>query len=226
MANRNGNIYGLTILSPILEGSEAGIPHNLAIRNYLADLPRDGRDPENPFTKLSSTHMARLAVLDVDALQSGVRVEASLLQFHIGGAKQVAHSDSSNSEEYLTTQYLIFESNFDGDLDSYLVSMVRETPEFVNSVWRHCEGFPGVVDLASFASYMKKCQVDTSFYYADVNDKTVQQTLQALRNQGSLRAFILRNQGKPADEIQKAFAEFAKSASSSSDRERTRELNP
>jgi len=171
MSNRNGSIYGLTILSPIR--SDAGIPHNLAIRTYLAELPRD---QHSPFARLSSTHMARLAVLD--------------------------------DKEYLTTQYVVFESNFDGDLDIYLSRMARETPNFVDSVWKHCVGYPGVSDPLAFTAYMKKCQLATTFFFADVNNKTVQQTLQALHAQRSVAAFILENQGKGGAELQKAFAEL------------------
>ena len=52
MANQSGSVYGLTILSPILEDPKADISHDCAIRNFLASLPRDHR---SPFATLSST---------------------------------------------------------------------------------------------------------------------------------------------------------------------------
>ena len=55
---------------------------------------------------------------------------------------------------------------------------------------------------------MKRCQVETTFYFADVNDKTVQQTLRALQTQSAVASFIEKNQGKPPDELQRAFVEF------------------
>jgi hypothetical protein len=182
MANQSGNVYGLTILSPIVEDANAEISHALAIRSYLAGLPNDER---SPFARVSSTHLARLVVMD-----------------------DVVYVGMPACEEHLNSQYLIFESNFDGDLDTYLKRMVMEIPEHVHAVWQHCTGYPGVTDSARFAAYMKKCQLTTTFYFADVNDKTVQQTLRALATQKALTAFIEENQGKPAAELQTAFMKF------------------
>ena len=53
---------------------------------------------------------------------------------------------------------------------------------------------------------MKKCQIETTFFFADVNDRTVQQTLPALKVQAGVAHFIETNQGKSAAEIQAAFA--------------------
>ena len=48
----------------------------------------------------------------------------------------------------------------------------------------------------------------TTFYFADVNNKTVQQNLTALQTQSSIAHFIEKNQGKPAAELQIFFAHF------------------
>src|SRR5260370_338319 len=61
MPNQSGNIYGLTILSPIINGADGDVSHDCAIRDYLANLPRDHR---SLFAKVSSTHLARLVVMD------------------------------------------------------------------------------------------------------------------------------------------------------------------
>ena len=179
MANQSGQIYGLTILSPILETDTLDIGHATALRWYLAGLPRDHT---SPFAQVSSTHFARLVVMD-----------------------DVVFVGAPAIEEHLKSRYLIFESNFDGDLDTYLGRMAREIPEFVDSVWKHCAGYPGVTDPVAFTAYMKKCQVETTFFFADVNDKTVQQTLKALQVQSALAHFIANNQGKSPAETQKSF---------------------
>jgi hypothetical protein len=189
MPNKNGSVYGLTILSPIKSGSKAEVSYNLALRMYLAKLPRhDG----SPFAKVSSTHLARLVVMD-DVIYVGM----------------------PTCEEHLRSHYLIFESNFDGDLDPYLEQMWREIPDTVNAVWEHCVGFPGTKSLEDFKAYMKKCQIETTFYFADVNDKTVQQTLLALQTQSAVAAFVEKNQGKPANVLQAAFKQFVKDLKSS-----------
>jgi hypothetical protein len=179
MANQSGQIYGLTILSPILESDHIDIGHATALRWYLANLPRNHT---SPFARLSSTHFARLVVMD-----------------------DVVYVGAPACEEHLKSRYLVFESNFDGDLDTYLTRMAREIPDFVDSVWKHCVGYPGVADPAAFVVYMKKCQIETTFFFADVNDKTLQQTLKALQVQSALSHFIEKNLGKPAGEIQKLF---------------------
>ncbi len=61
MANQSGSVYGLTILSPIKDYPDAAICHSLSIRMYLQTLPVDGK---GPFGKVTSTHMARLLILD------------------------------------------------------------------------------------------------------------------------------------------------------------------
>jgi hypothetical protein len=182
MPNQSGNVYGLTILSPIINEPDGSISHDCAIRDYLAKLPRGSG---SLFAKISSTHLARLVVMD-----------------------DVVFVGTPAVEEHLKSKYLVFETNFDGDLDTYLTRMAREAPDEVHAVWRHCVGYPGIGDPDAFTAYMKKCQIETTFFFADVNNKTVQQTLRALKVQSSLAHFIETNQGKSAGEIQAAFRQF------------------
>ena len=111
-------------------------------------------------------------------------------------------------QEHLKSRYLIFETNFDGDLDTYLRRMATETQEFVNAVWKHCVGFPGTADPGAFIGYMKKCQIETTFFFADVNDRTVEATLDALKTQSALAHFMEKHQGMPAAWLQREFGEF------------------
>lgn len=182
MGNVSGNTYGLTILSPIIEDNRLDICHSMKLRWYLRQLPRDHR---SPFAQLSSTYLARLVVMD-DVVFVGLP----------------AH------EEHLKSRYLVFETNFDGDLDAYLRRMATETREFVEAVWGHCVGFPGAQDVSAFVSYMKKCQIETTFFFADVNDRSVEATLVALRTQVELAHFMEKHQGMPAAELQRAFGAF------------------
>jgi hypothetical protein len=108
-------------------------------------------------------------------------------------------------EEHLKSRYLVFETNFDGDLETYLTRMATEMADFVDAVWKHCVGYPGVSNIAAFIAYMKKCQVETTFFFADVNNRTVQKSLEALRTQSALARFIAKHQGQPAAEVQREF---------------------
>jgi hypothetical protein len=182
MANVSGSTYGLTILSPIIEDERLDICHSMELRWYLSQLPRDCR---SPFAQLSSTYLARLVVMD-DVVFVG----------------HPAH------EDHLKSRYLVFETTFDGDLETYLRRMAAETKEFVDAVWKHCVGFPGTGDVNAFIAYMKSCQIKTTFFFADVNDRTVESTLQALKTQAALVHFMEKHQDMPAPELQQAFGEF------------------
>lgn len=199
MPNKSGSVYGLTILSPIIDDPQVDISHDLHLRMYLGSLPRDHG---SPFSKVTSTHIARLTVMN-----------------------DVVFVGSPAKEEHLKSQYLVFESNFDGELDAYLSAMVKEIPEHVEAVWSHCVGYPGIKSVEAFQAYMKKCQLETTFYFADVNDKTVMQTLRALQTQASVAAFIESNQGKSPAEVQKAFAEFQRALQSAPEPVRGSGLN-
>jgi hypothetical protein len=188
MANQNGQVYGLTILSPIIEDDRLDICHSMELRWYLGHLARDHK---SPFAQISSTYLARLVVMD-----------------------DVVYVGAPACEEHLKSRYLVFETNFDGNLDMYLSRMARETPEFVDAVWKHCVGYPGLSDIAAFVAYMKKCQIETTFFFADVSDRTVQQTLKALQTQSALAHFIEKHQGKAPGEIQREFGALLRSMTS------------
>jgi hypothetical protein len=179
MANQSGQVYGLTMLCPIIEDARLDICHSMELRWYLGHLARDHK---SPFAQISSTYLARLVVMD-----------------------DVVYVGAPACEEHLRSRYLIFETNFDGDLDTYLTRMARETPEFVEAVWKHCVGYPGVSDISAFVAYMKNCQIATTFFFADVNDRTVRQSLKALQTQSALAHFIEKHQGKPPAEMQREF---------------------
>jgi hypothetical protein len=55
---------------------------------------------------------------------------------------------------------------------------------------------------------MKNCQLKTTFFFADVNDQTVESTLKALRTQSELAHFMETHQGLPPADLQDAFGRF------------------
>ena len=155
MPNQNGSVYGLTILSPIIVDDKATPSHDLQIRRYLATLPTG---EESPFAMAPGTHLARLVVMD-DVIFVGLPA----------------------TEEHLKSKYLVFESNCDGDLDRYLRGLAAGAPAHLDAIWSHCVGYPGAADPENFANYMKACQIETSLYFAAVNDKTVSESLRAFK---------------------------------------------
>jgi hypothetical protein len=182
MPNKNGNVYGLTILSPIIDDDRATPSHDLQIRKYLATLPTG---EESPFALAPGTHLARLVVMD-DVIYVGMPA----------------------CEEHLKSKYLVFESNCDGDLTAYLQGLATTAPEQIDAVWSHCVGYPGAAKVDAFVDYMKACQIETTFYFAAVNDKSVQETLRALQTQRAVSDFIANHQGMEPGLLQSEFQGF------------------
>jgi hypothetical protein len=183
MANQSGSLYGLTILSPIIDDANATPSHDLQIRAYLATLPTGER---GPFAIAPSTHLTRLAVMD-DVIYVGMPA----------------------CEEHLKSKYLVWEANFDGDLDTYLTALARTVPIQIDAIWSHCAGYPGTSDIAAFVHYMKACQLETTFYFAAVNDKSLTDALTALQTQRAVTDFIAAHQGMEAGRLQQEFLAFA-----------------
>jgi hypothetical protein len=182
MPNRNGSVYGLTILSPIIDDDKATPSHDLQIRSYLARL---STREDSPFALAPGTHLARLVVMD-----------------------DVVYVGMPSCEEHLKSKYLIFESNIDGDLDTYLSGLAEHIPEHLDAIWTHCVGYPGAADRRAFVEYMKACQLTTTFFFAAVNDKTVTETLKALRTQTAVTDFIATHQGMDPAALQREFIQF------------------
>lgn len=183
MANRSGALYGLTILSPIKEDASEKPSHDLQIRRYLASLETDER---SPFAQAPGTHLARLAVLD-DVIYVGM----------------------PSCEEHLGSKYLVFESNCDGDLEGYLTGLATTVPTYLDAIWGHCVGYPGAAKSQAFVSYMQACQIETTFYFAAINDKSLPQALRALHTQRAVAEFIARHQGLEPAKVQAEFQKFA-----------------
>ena len=188
MANKNGSVYGLTILSPIIDDERAVPSHDLQIRKYLTTLPLD---QDSPFALAPGTHIARLVVMD-DVIYVGMPA----------------------CEEHLKSKYLVFESNFDGELEPYLAGLAKSVPKHLDAIWGHCYGYPGAANVEAFIRYMKACQIETTFFFAAVNDKSVPQTLRALQTQRSVAEFISEHQADDPARLQKEFSQFMKDIAS------------
>jgi len=183
-ANQNGSVYGLTLLCPILNDEQANPSHDLQIRNYLAKLPTG---EGSPFALGPGTHLTRLVVMD-DVIYVGMPA----------------------CEGHLRSKYLVFESNCDGDMEGYLRGLAETIPEHLDAIWGHCTGYPGASDFTKLLAYMKACQIETTFFFAAVNDKSVAETLEALQTQQAVAEFITSHQGMEAQQLQREFLDFMK----------------
>jgi len=78
---------------------------------------------------------------------------------------------------------MLFTSNFDGSWENYLRDFSLKTPEGMDRIFGHCEGYPegGCRDFEAFKAYVRKYQVPTDLFYAAYPQHSVKAVFEALR---------------------------------------------
>ncbi|CCN47424.1 conserved hypothetical protein [Vibrio nigripulchritudo MADA3029] len=184
MANKSGNAYGLTVLSPIINGCKNDTSYGALLRDHLNSLPLNRF---SPMAKVPNTYLARFYVL-ADVFYQGYPAR----------------------EEHLQSQYLVFSTNFYGDLDSYLHDMWRCAEADVKAIWQHCVAFDQVDSAEKFVEYIKKCQIDNQLFFNGSNTLSLKAQLKSLYLKQEFSRFVYANQGKSAEELQQAFHQFVR----------------
>lgn len=213
MGNKSGNATALTVLSPIVNGIVDG--------KSFADITRERclRIPiheKSPLAKVPNTYLARLFILDNVFYES---LPGSDSVFNFSEITSIL-SDSARKKalprkDQLKSKYLVFSSNFHGDLDEYLTGMWEKwsfddhgQQRDVRYIWEHCVAFPGVKDCAGFISYIKRCQLDATLFFNGSTDDSLQEQLKALYLKQEFTKFAVAHQGKSAADLQRAFKTF------------------
>jgi hypothetical protein len=171
-ANRSGQVYALTVFTPVMAG------HEERLRAHLAGLPQDG----SPLAVLPRTHFARWVIVRDFVKEPGQR-----------------------HEDRLHCPYLVFTSNFDGPLDSYLDELCEDMGVEALEIWGHCAGCPE--DVARLKAYLLRNQVDTGIFVAAHPDATVAHVRRSLDTRRRAIDFAVRAQGLKPQELQRAFLE-------------------
>ena len=65
-----------------------------------------------------------------------------------------------------------------------------------------------MTDVTTFIDYVKRCQVETTFYFNGSSDEPLAVQLKSLYLKQELAKFAAANQGKSAADLQAAFKEF------------------
>ena len=78
----------------------------------------------------------------------------------------------------------------------------------IRAIPQHCVGFDRVTDVTTFIDYVKRCQVETTFYFNGSSDEPLAVQLKSLYLKQELAKFAAANQGKSAADLQAAFKEF------------------
>lgn len=174
-----GQAYGFMAMTPIAPGEED------ALRAYLEGL-RD-RGP-SPLGRVAGTHMGRWVILE---------------RFHNDPAYAQPHPET------VAIPYLLFSSNFDGDLDHYLDDLCERLAAEAPLIWGRCIGCPAEAGGPALKAYLKHNQIDSGFFFAAYGDATLGQVRASLDQRDRMIAFATRTQAMAPAELQRAFlAEF------------------
>lgn len=179
MANTNNNAYALTLACPIKNGSLNEQSYASLTRMVLQTL---ARHEMSPLAKVPNTYLARFYILN-----------------------DVFYEGSPAQEDHLQSKYLVFSSNFHGDLTNYLEGFWRHAEAEARMLWQHCVAFDEVADSTSFIAYIKRCQLKTTFFFNGSSGAPLAEQLKALYLKQELSDFVIRHQGKPAAQLQAAF---------------------
>jgi hypothetical protein len=174
-SNVAGQAYAFMAMTPVKPGEEG------PLSDYLRGLRERG---PSPLARLERTHLARFLIVP---------------DFH---------NDTSWKQrraEHLDLPYLIFTSNFDGDLDSYLDELCERLAPEAKEIWGRCVGCPASASGAALKAYLKHNQLDTGIFFAAYGEATVATVKRRLAEREQLIEFARTSQGLDAQSLQQAF---------------------
>lgn len=211
--NKRGNATSLTTLCPIINRVVNGNSSADITRERCLRLPiHEG----SPLAKVPNTYLARLFVLD-NVFYESLPGSDSVFNFSeiTSICSNKARINALPQKDQLKSKYLVFSSNFHGDLDAYLEGMWDKwsynddgQQRDVKYIWENCVAFEGVTDSGSFISYMKRCQLNSALFFDGSTDDSLQEQLKALYLKQEFSKFAVANQGKSAVNLQKSYRTF------------------
>lgn len=184
MKNKTGNVYGLTLMCPILSDPTRRPTHVEEIREVLAGLPNFEL---SPLARIPTIHMARFFVV-----------------------RNFPYAGYPAEEDHLRSSYLMFSAEFDGDLAEFVEMLTGRCGELVESLWSHCVAYPGPTDPGAVLGYFRRCQLDTALFFADQTTASAEDVLRALYVQREVTSFVEQAQveKQPPAALQSSFREL------------------
>ncbi len=173
--NVSGQAYAFMAMTPVKPGEQD------ALATYLRGLRARG---PSPLAKLPRTHMGRFVIVH---------------DFHNDPSWGQPH------EEHLDLPYLIFTSNLDGDVDSYLDELCEKLAPEAKEIWGRCVGCPASAQGAELKAYLKHNQIDTGIFYAAYGHATVGTVKRCLRQRERTSEFAIAAQGLDPAALHEAF---------------------
>lgn len=180
MPNIDGGHYFFTALVPVATNTlvrrdNQNVAPSHALRETLATLPtalQSAVDVEgrvvSPFSRCTRTHFVRMFVIDQPYFNGRMPSDA-LVQ-----AVRNTQLLTPQPVDQLASPWLAFIVDFDsrpyepdGGLNSYLEGLWTKMEPEMRAIYSHCFGFDTVSSAAAFASYIKRCQLETTMPFND-----------------------------------------------------------
>jgi hypothetical protein len=114
----------------------------------------------------------------------------------------------SQPRENLHYDYLLFESNFNGDWEKYIDAFSQVVPGGMDNIWRWSVKYPGSRPISPFLSYIRNCQYDTDYYYSAYPGASTNDIRAALQLNDELTAFVEASATLPPAEFARAYNRF------------------
>jgi hypothetical protein len=175
--NTCGQAYGLTVMTPILEGHESALAH------YLSTL---GTGSASPLASVSGTHFARWVVIG-DVVYEGGRQRPEHLR--VGRLLFTSNFDG------LPEPYLEELRTGLGEVADQVWTHCAGYPGCADA------------DADAFAAYMRSHQIESSLFFAAYDERTVGDVQRSLVTRRRMIEFAVRAQELTPGELQAAFRE-------------------
>lgn len=174
-----GHIF-LTLLAPVKLGDvyhpDGQITtHSHILREELSNLPTAQQSPVSidtglcsPFARCHRTHFLRLLVID-QPMFNGKDASDPILDA-VSGKSRLTHQPF----DVLSRPWLVLSADIDRRPDepddgvaSWAAGLWTRTETEMRAIFTHCHGFDQVTSAASFADYVKRCQMDSTMSFND-----------------------------------------------------------
>ena len=110
-------------------------------------------------------------------------------------------------KDSLDGPYLLFTSNFDGDLATYMDELVERASPQLGEIYAHCIGCPQPAEGAALKAYIGRNQIDAGVVFAAYGAASVQDVLRAIDKRARLIDFVVRAQDMEPAQRRSAFLE-------------------
>jgi hypothetical protein len=148
------------------------------LRVMLAAIGGD----DSPLARSPRTHMARWIVMADMPVPPGVK-------------------------DSLDGPYLLFTSNFDGALATYMDELVERGSPQLGEIYEHCVGCPQPASGAALKAYIGRNQIDAGFVFAAYGAASVQDVHRAIDKRARLIDFVVRAQDMEPAQRRASFLE-------------------